>query len=1046
MENLATQLSELFSAVRRSDIQQVKRLIAANVSPNQCDAQGQTALMLAAQIGQPEIIQLLCAAAANRPASASLSFDVGLPIVAEPSHSATNALGGLNLLCDPVFNPTAESGAPLPSLYSAGLDSVNMIVPNVDKRALEAPQSLPPVAEMPALPPALSPALPTGQKADSASGSPVFFLDEANPALSGDDAFEADLSETELSEVDLSETELSETELSETELSETELSETELSETELSEADDVNDEVADQYEFLEGAEQTQKSPKEMPELLNNRLDNQLSREFENVLNRDRNYAYALDTDLDSELDRDFDPAFTADFDFDSDDFGDGNFESGDYESGNFESGDFESGNYESGDYQSGDFESGSYESGDYVSGDFESELDRDLDGESGDESADLPPLDESMFSSAAQQPDILAPIADPFRKPPNKSAEDLKEAVRCNDVSAVRALLNAGASVRSANWYDTPVLVIAAELGHADIVQALIESGANVNTGYDRLPLNTAAAHGHLEVVQILLDAGAFLHDAEESGHTALMTAAQRGHLPVVQALVARGAKINAVSRGGDTAFKLASKNGHQSVCDFFADCKSAQGGLLAAHVLSAEYVPLPQSLMSALPGSEGLARPALAAAPEPSPEQVSEAMPAPELAELQAVGPVLETEAVPEEALEDTPAFTLAALSDLESNHFHDTEAHTDEVHGVEDDLEQGLRQFIAQSVDTAAVDDETLQEEQAVTFQNRQEALMTAAKAGYLPGLTQAVRAGAAVNEVGQERRTALSFAVAAGHIEAVAWLLALGADPNGFDETDEGLPHSYPLMVATTAEANRSEVIGLLVRQGAYVDQTDAFGRTALMLAAQRLDMEAMTTLVSVGSDLNLRDRQGLTALMQAKRQQSAGSSTQPILYLRQAARQHQQAIVLLQAVTRDDLSSVQHLLASGLSPSAQASGITPLCQAAAKGHDAIAQQLIAAGANVNQISGKDSIPPIFYAAYQGYLSIVELLINEGADITFCTPDVPLNLLEYAELGQEHQPDAGKAYEQIIALLRGQGLSHREAYGIEEVMPTVEKVYAA
>ncbi|KAJ3259371.1 hypothetical protein HK104_006951, partial [Borealophlyctis nickersoniae] len=49
---------------------------------------------------------------------------------------------------------------------------------------------------------------------------------------------------------------------------------------------------------------------------------------------------------------------------------------------------------------------------------------------------------------------------------------------------------------------------LAANRGHKEVVQALIQAGANVNIdeGY---PLVTAAVHGHTEVVQLLLDAGA---------------------------------------------------------------------------------------------------------------------------------------------------------------------------------------------------------------------------------------------------------------------------------------------------------------------------------------------------------------------------------------------------------------------------------------------------------------------------------------------------------------------------------------------------------
>ncbi|KAJ3279395.1 hypothetical protein HK104_001507 [Borealophlyctis nickersoniae] len=54
-------------------------------------------------------------------------------------------------------------------------------------------------------------------------------------------------------------------------------------------------------------------------------------------------------------------------------------------------------------------------------------------------------------------------------------------------------------------------LWLAAHQGHEEVVQFLIQAGADVDTGEGR-PLLTAAARGHVEVVQLLLNAGADVH------------------------------------------------------------------------------------------------------------------------------------------------------------------------------------------------------------------------------------------------------------------------------------------------------------------------------------------------------------------------------------------------------------------------------------------------------------------------------------------------------------------------------------------------------
>ncbi|KPQ37768.1 MAG: Ankyrin repeat [Phormidesmis priestleyi Ana] len=153
---------------------------------------------------------------------------------------------------------------------------------------------------------------------------------------------------------------------------------------------------------------------------------------------------------------------------------------------------------------------------------------------------------------------------------PEATQKALETAVRQNDLSAVKALLKAGASLYPKNWYDEPVLVTAAAKGYAAIVQELIIAGANVNSGYDRLPLHIAAENGHLEVVQRLIYSGADVHAKEGNGQTALIRAAIAGQLEVVRELVANGANTNTVCQG-ETALMVAARNGHLAVCQFLS-------------------------------------------------------------------------------------------------------------------------------------------------------------------------------------------------------------------------------------------------------------------------------------------------------------------------------------------------------------------------------------------------------------------------------------------------------------------------------------------
>ena len=113
------------------------------------------------------------------------------------------------------------------------------------------------------------------------------------------------------------------------------------------------------------------------------------------------------------------------------------------------------------------------------------------------------------------------------------------------DEAAARDLIVRGANVdyQEAQSGSTP-LVVAAEKGHAAIVRALLDAGADTdlaaNDGGN--PLYIAAYYGHEAIVRTLLDAGAGKDLADNDGATPLFVAAENGHGAIVRALLDAGA------------------------------------------------------------------------------------------------------------------------------------------------------------------------------------------------------------------------------------------------------------------------------------------------------------------------------------------------------------------------------------------------------------------------------------------------------------------------------------------------------------------------
>ncbi|MGE3478387.1 MAG: ankyrin repeat domain-containing protein [Dongiaceae bacterium] len=133
------------------------------------------------------------------------------------------------------------------------------------------------------------------------------------------------------------------------------------------------------------------------------------------------------------------------------------------------------------------------------------------------------------------------------------------------DLGELRRLLqeNPGAinQVKYGNIWS--LLKVAAYVGHAPCVRALIEAGADINiTSLDGwTSLMCAAGNGHLECVKELIRAGADLEIANKHGNNALIQAVIHNRPECMKELIKAGANINAKSSRGSTALIVAVEN-----------------------------------------------------------------------------------------------------------------------------------------------------------------------------------------------------------------------------------------------------------------------------------------------------------------------------------------------------------------------------------------------------------------------------------------------------------------------------------------------------
>lgn len=141
-----------------------------------------------------------------------------------------------------------------------------------------------------------------------------------------------------------------------------------------------------------------------------------------------------------------------------------------------------------------------------------------------------------------------------------------------NAVACMELMLGNIANVSSADKGGRSGLHHAANLGHYEMVELLIDRG-HVPVGptdkRDRRPLHYAAYGNHADVVRLLLSRGAEVDAIDKDHYTALHAAAAAGAVIVVQQLLEAEADILATNDHGNTPIHTACLNGHADVLSY---------------------------------------------------------------------------------------------------------------------------------------------------------------------------------------------------------------------------------------------------------------------------------------------------------------------------------------------------------------------------------------------------------------------------------------------------------------------------------------------
>ncbi|MBA3954126.1 ankyrin repeat domain-containing protein [Candidatus Dependentiae bacterium] len=163
---------------------------------------------------------------------------------------------------------------------------------------------------------------------------------------------------------------------------------------------------------------------------------------------------------------------------------------------------------------------------------------------------------------------VLTAFVGRAMEPNNSVNEQLFDAVKNGNCALVKHLLNleeqssGDLRLNRCNEKHRTLLYVAAKSGHLDLVQLLLDKGANSNgaeTGekdgedddsqmykYKHLtPLHAAAKKGHVAIVKLLIDRGAHVNAlAKNNWCSPINLAVENEHIPVVRILLKHGAQM----------------------------------------------------------------------------------------------------------------------------------------------------------------------------------------------------------------------------------------------------------------------------------------------------------------------------------------------------------------------------------------------------------------------------------------------------------------------------------------------------------------------
>jgi ankyrin repeat protein len=237
-------------------------------------------------------------------------------------------------------------------------------------------------------------------------------------------------------------------------------------------------------------------------------------------------------------------------------------------------------------------------------------------------------------------------------------------------------------------------------------------------------------------------------------------------------------------------------------------------------------------------------------------------------------------------------------------------------------------------------------------------------------------------ALNSVDDDGRTALMTAVIKDDLTSIQRLLEAGADTTLKDKSGHTSLH------IALFEVEKHSAAKILMADKAALNSVDSGGRTALMIAVRKGDLNSMQMLLKAGADTTAIDKHGDTALHIAMYESDCLSCAEVLMTYKAALNSVNDAgrTALMTAVEKEDLTSLQMLLQAGADTALKDKrGFTAIhialferkCQS-------VAEILMADRTALNSVDD-DGKSALMIAIEKNDMTILERLLQAGADTT-------------------------------------------------------------